>query len=409
MEDDAIILTCPNCGSNSIDKVGDIFICNHCKTKFMKKGNESASNKSIKTINIINSQSTKNRVESYLIKNDLTEDDFLKKAFVFLTNYKEAPRNIFNAEFSNPKLEYEHVSVLSYNCKISYSLSIRVERRVKKKVEEEYYDQRSNSFKTHLVDKYVTETFYEPYFGEYSDIVSTNEIQNNKYSSFEKDCIIDILKSVYEDDLVMSNEEYQELSYKQTKSLQDRCVNYLKKHYKDYITIDNYKDLKFLSTYATLENTTTYKVPIYSLSFKLDEKSYTLYCVANNYRDLFVEDLVDEQKEKLINNYVEKKDKIFKPSYYMFTAFSIAFLIAILLSFFITIAQGTQTLNYTLFYIWYVIICVLFITEKCISSKNKKELNIKVKDYENNSRIKKKESCLNYCKKNNITNLDFNE
>lgn len=401
MKQNIIELTCPNCGSNSIDTVGNTFVCNHCKTKFLKKENSSN-----KTINIMEIKNIKNDKDAYLIKNTLSENDFLKKALIYLAKCKNSPQNIFDAEFSKPELVFEYISVINYNCNITYSLSIRMERNVKRKVEESYLDKRSNSYKTHLVDKYVTETYYEPYSGKYGDIVSKSIIQNSKYSNFEEQNILKILETTNKDELVNSKEIFSEPPFNQIKNLPDECIDDLVKKYRDYITIKDYRNLKLHDGTASLENITTYKIPIYKLTFNLGNKTYTLYCVANNCEEMFVENLSDLEKENLISNFKSNKNHFFKPLYYSFVISSIAFLIVTpLLVFKRKITSNTSTI------VWFVINVILFIIEEILSAHNKKLFKKIVDDYEKTSYFKKKEKCLSYCEKNNIqkpTESEFN-
>lgn len=69
---------------------------------------------------------------------------------------------------------------------ISYSLTLLVETRQKRNVAETYYDNRSKKYKTHWVNRYVTEIAEKPYSGNYKVFDKSICVQNANLNSYIK-------------------------------------------------------------------------------------------------------------------------------------------------------------------------------------------------------------------------------
>ena len=303
-------LNCSNCGSNIIKIKDNVATCQHCGTKFLLGNTEINFNTNHKKVYNSN---------CYKIDDELNSNLFLKKAFMFLATKKEIPKDIFDAKFEAPKFSYTYISTIDCNIEISYSLTLLVETRQKRNVAETYYDNRSKKYKTHWVDRYVTETAEKPYSGNFKVFDKSICVQNANLNSYIKNEIKKQVLKFSNYDFKESSEDYPVPSNKELDSLLTENIQNSAKNYKQYIKINNYKDLDIHNGSGSISNVETYKVPIYSLDFKYKGKNYTIYCIANNIENLILDVIIDEKIQKITNYFNNRHLFIYVP----FTIFSV--------------------------------------------------------------------------------------
>lgn len=381
-------LKCQNCGSTNIEILKDKMTCNHCGASFVTP--------KIEITNITNiTRDNQIKEEKYEVKTNYDEDVFFKKAMTFLAMNRNVGKDIFNATFEKPKKDYKFISVVDCDCDMSYSLSMGIEQRVKKQVEETFLDRRSNKYRTHVVDKWVTETKWEPYSGRYSNLVKSVSIFDKSLPENLKEKLNSFDKIVSPNDIIRAKgkEEYPEISVAQLDEVANYSIKKSAYAYKDYIKIENYKNLQVHEGTAHIGHLVTYKVPIYSLDFKYNGNRFTIYSLGNDYTTMTIEGIVDAEKEDLISDFNTRKDKIHKPINYGIALSSVIFTIVALIYAFTSFDKS----SITTLVIWFVINVVACIVNFAISKADQKQLKSRVSEYEDEAIREKKSLCKKFC------------
>lgn len=381
-------LKCSNCGSSDIEVMNDKTICRHC-------GSSSIISK-IEINNITNvSSSNKMQEEKYELKINFDKKTFFKKAMVFLAINKNIGKDIFEAKFKEPIIKYTYVSIIDCDCEITYSLNIGVDRKVKRRVKEDFFDRRSRKYKTHYVDKWVTETFWQPYNGKYSNLVKDVSIHDQALSPVLKEQLNDIEQFITSKDVTLTkeSEEFPEILPSELNRIATSSIKKSSTIYKKFINIDTYKNLELHNGTGHIGHIVTYKVPIYCLNFNYKGEKCTVYCLANNYNSMVVEGGFDEEKEVLKEKLNKQNNKINNPLIYTLIVSSILFsIVALILAF--------TSLNRVSIYLligWFAFNLITCLSSFAINKICDSKFKLNIKNYENSTIEEKKEKCRLYC------------
>lgn len=381
-------LKCSNCGSSDIEVVNDKTICRHC-------GSSSIISK-IEINNITNvSSSNKMQEEKYELKINFDKKTFFKKAMAFLAVNKDIAKDVFDSQFEESTIKYTYISVVDCNCEITYSLDIGIEQKVKQRVKEDYFDKRSKRYKTHYVDKWVTETIWQPYNGKYSNLVKEVSIYDQTLSQVLQEHLKDIEQYIRPNDITFTSEKenFPEIEPSELNRIATSSIKNSSSLYKEFINIKTYKNLNLHDGTGHIGHMVTYKVPIYCLNFNYKGEKCTVYCLANNYNSMVVEGIYDEEKEAFKEKLNKQNNKINNPIKYTLIASSILFsIVALILAF--------TSLNRVSIYLligWFAFNLITYLSSLAINEICDSKFRSNIKNYENSAVEEKKEKCRLYC------------
>lgn len=239
--------------------------------------------------------------ETYEIKVNFDNNTFFKKSMIYLALNKNAGKDIYSAFFEKPKLNYTYITVVESLCNMQYSLSMAVEQRVKKPIEETFLDRRSNTYRTHVVDKWVTETYWRPYNDRYSHVSYNVVIHDKSLPQNLKNVLYNFYNIMTSNDVMqLQDKDYPVVTATQLDEIRRLSLSQSANAYQQYINISNYKNLQIYALDSKVVRIVTYKVPIYSLEFEYDGKRNTIYALANNYTTITGDGFIDKEKESIV-------------------------------------------------------------------------------------------------------------
>lgn len=382
-------LKCSNCGSSDIEVMNDKTICRHC-------GSSSIISK-IEIKNVTNvSSDNKIQEEKYELKINFDKNTFFKKAMAFLAVNKDTAKDIYDSQFEEPTIKYTYISVVDCDCEITYSLNIGVEQKVKQRVKEDYFDNRSKRYKTHYVDKWVTEMIWQPYNGKYDNLVREVSVYDQTLSPILQDHLKGIEQYIHQNDIAFASdkEDFPEITPSELNRIATSSIEKSSSLYKEFINIETYKNLNLHDGTGHIGHIVTYKVPIYCLNFNYKGDKCTIYCLANNYNSMIVEGVFDEEKEVFKEKLNKQSNKINNPIKYTLIASSILFsIVALILAF--------TSLNRVSIYIligWFALNLITHISSLIINKIYENKFKSNIRNYENFAVEEKKEKCNQYCK-----------
>lgn len=325
------------------------------------------------------------------------EKTFYRNALIYLAANRNTPKNIFKAHFDKPMIKYCHALRVECNCVIKYSLEIEKEIKYKKKIEEEYYDIKTQKIKTRISNRDVVETVWEPYSGSYEKVCFASVIIDSEFDTKTNDKVLDYIEEKNVRSFLMKHEGSLDEDYTQEiKAVEKECLDNAKKSCRLNIKGRHYKNFEIDKSYIQEEVVDIIKIPYYKMNASLYDKQFSVCCLVDSAEHMF---LMGEFNLLVSKTFKEEKEKFCKVRY-LLQAILLLSLVpqsifgvaqTIRLVNFLTSSMFGRTFNYgslSICCLWFIVNIILYIG---LEKYDKKGLN----------RIK--------TLKNKIANADFEE
>ena len=148
---------CPSCGSNDVSMVSEESgICMHCRSNVVINKSKPVTNVS-NEVHIHTSTAGDALMIDYVVKTEIDEAEFLRKALLVLANDKDAPADIFSSQFLPVASDYRFYANVTCDVDLTYSATIGTDRK------EQYQEYDSSAKK--WVTKTRTVTDWYPHSG----------------------------------------------------------------------------------------------------------------------------------------------------------------------------------------------------------------------------------------------------
>ncbi|MBQ7327710.1 MAG: hypothetical protein IJX00_01940 [Clostridia bacterium] len=157
-------LKCEQCGSSNFDTMtNQLLKCKHCGAIFNL--NKSIVNNFVTNIQATNTHSTSNY---HIVKSNISEEEFLKEAYLAIAMDEQSPIDVLTANFSPVTCSYSQFMVIDAYYVGAYSAIVGVDHKEQYNDLEKVYDGVSKTWKLNKVVKERTVTDWQPFTGNIS-------------------------------------------------------------------------------------------------------------------------------------------------------------------------------------------------------------------------------------------------